>query len=83
MNRTFGLLISTAIASTAIALGSLATAVEANAHGRYYGQYGYYDYGYYDVMPRFRESPTYAPDRRPPRSYNNPGRRDFHLGSRG
>jgi len=78
MNRTFGLLISTAIASTAIALGSLATAVEANAHGRYYGQYGYYD-----VTPRFRESPTYAPDRRAPRRYNNPGRRDFQLGSRG
>ena len=73
MNRTFGLLIS-----PAIALGALATAPEANAHGRYYGQYGYYD-----VTPRVRESPTYAPDRRAPRSYNNPGRRDFHLGSRG
>ena len=78
MNRTFGLLVSTAIASTAIALGSLATAVEANANGRYYGQYGYSD-----VTPRFRESPTYAPDRRAPRRYNNPGRRDFQLGSRG
>jgi hypothetical protein len=78
MHRTFGLLVSTAIASTAIAVGSLATAPEANAHGRYFGQYGYYD-----VTPRFRESPTYAPDRRPPRRYNNPGRRDSQLVSRG
>ena len=78
MNRTFGLLISMAVASTAIAAGSLATAPEANAQGRYFGQYGYYQ-----VTPRFRESPTYAPDRPAPRSYNNPGRRDFQLGSRG
>jgi len=78
MNRTFGLLVSTAIASAAIAVGSLAIAPEANAQGRYFGQYGYYEF-----TPRFRESPTYAPDRRPPRSYNNPGRRDFQLGSRG
>ena len=78
MNRAFGLLISTAIASTVIAVGSLATAPEANALGRYYGQYGYYD-----TTPRFHESPTYAPDRRAPRRYNNSGRRDFHLGSRG
>jgi hypothetical protein len=78
MNKTFSLLISAAIASTAIALGLPATAVEADAHGRYYGQYGYYD-----IAPRFHQSPTYAPDRRPPRSYNNPGRRDSQLGSRG
>lgn len=78
MNKTFGLLISTAIASAAIAVGSLAIAPEANAHGRYFGQYGYYEF-----TPRFRESPTYAPDRPAPRSYNNSGRRDFQLGSRG
>ena len=72
MNRTFALL-----TSTAIALGSLAIAPEANAHGRYYG------HGYYGAMPRFRESPTYAPDVRAPRRYNNPGRPDFQDGSRG
>ncbi len=37
MKRTFGLL-----TGTAIALGSLAIAPQANAHGRYFGQYGYY-----------------------------------------
>jgi len=73
MNRTFVLL-----TSTAIALGSLAIAPEANAHGRYFGQYGYYG-----STSQFRESPTYAPDRRPPRRYDNRGLRDFHLGSRG
>jgi len=73
MNRTFGLL-----TSTAIALGSLAIAPGANAHGKYFGQYGYSH-----VTLRFRESPTYAPDRRAPFSYNNPGRPDFHNGSRG
>ena len=80
MNRTFGLL-----AGTAIALGSFAIAPEVNAHTRYFGQYGYYDgpSGYYHVTPRFRESPTYAPDRRAPRRYNNPGRPDFQDGSRG
>jgi hypothetical protein len=73
MNRTFALL-----AGTATALGSLAIVPEANANARHFGQYGYYD-----ATPRFRESPTYAPDRSAPRRYNNPGRRDFHLGSRG
>ncbi len=71
MNRTFALL-----AGAAITLSSVAVAPEANAHGRYFGQYGY-------TMARFRESPTYAPDRRAPTRYNNPGLPDFHDGSRG
>jgi hypothetical protein len=73
MNRTFALL-----AGTAITLGSLAIVHEANANVRHFGQYGYYQ-----VSPRFRESPTYAPDMRAPRRYNNPGRPDFQDGSRG
>ena len=73
MNRTFALLIG-----TAMALCSFAVAPEAKAHGRYFAQYGYYG-----AMPRFRESPTYAPDVRAPRRYNNPGRPDFQDGSRG
>jgi hypothetical protein len=73
MNRTFVLL-----AGMAIALGSLAIVPEANANVRHFGQYGYYQ-----VSPQFRESPTYAPDRRAPRRYNNPGLPDFQNGSRG
>jgi hypothetical protein len=73
MNRTFALL-----TGTVIALGSLAIVPAADARVKYFGQYGSYE-----VMPRYRESPTYAPDRRAPRSYNNPGRPDFQDGSRG
>jgi hypothetical protein len=73
MKRTFALL-----TGAAIAVGSLAIAPTANAAARYFGQERYYN-----PMPRFRESPTYAPDRRAPRSYNNPGRPDFQDGSRG
>jgi hypothetical protein len=70
MNSIFALL-----AGAAIVIGSLVMAPDANAHVRYFGQYGYYYGG--------RESPTYAPDRRAPRRYNNPGRPDFQDGSRG
>lgn len=72
MKRTFVLL-----TGAAVALGSLALAPHASAHGRYYGQYGYYYGG-----PRLG-SPMYAPDRPAPQGYNNRGRRDFQLGSRG
>ena len=71
MKRTFVLL-----TGAVIALGWLATAPDASAHGRYYGQYGYYYGG-----PR-SGSPMYAPDRPAPQRYNNLGRRDFQLGSR-
>ncbi len=33
--------------------------------------------------PGFRQSPMFAPDAPPPRSYSNPGRPDFQNGSRG
>jgi hypothetical protein len=81
MKRTFALL-----TGAAIALGWLAIAPDANAQGRYFGQYSYYygdpSFGYYGG-PSFGRSPMYAPDRRAPRRYNNPGRRDFQDGSRG
>jgi len=73
MKKTFALL-----TGAAIALGSLAIAPDANAHGRYFGRYGYYYGG-----PSFGRSPMYAPDRPAPRTYNNPGLRDFQDGSRG
>ena len=76
MKGTFALL-----TSVAIGVGSLAMAPPANAAVRYFGQERSYDA--VPTMPRFRESPIYAPDRRAPRSYNNPGRPDFHNGSRG
>lgn len=74
------------LTGAAIALGCLAIAPDANAHGRHYGKYGYYyggPYGYYYGGPSFGGSPMYAPDRPAPRRYNNLGRRDFQLGSRG
>lgn len=71
MKRTFVLL-----TGAAIALGWLAIAPDASAHGRYYGQYGYHY-----AAPR-SASPMYAPDRPAPQRYNNHGRRDFQLGSR-
>ena len=81
MKRTFALL-----TGAAVALGWLAIAPDANAHERYFGQYGYYygdpSFGYYGG-PSFGRSPMYAPDRPAPRRYNNPGRRDFQDGSRG
>jgi hypothetical protein len=81
MKRPFALL-----TGAAIALGWLAIAPDANAHGRYFGQYGYYygdpSFGYYGGRS-FGRSPMYAPDRPAPRRYNNPGRRDFQDGSRG
>jgi hypothetical protein len=73
MKRTFALL-----TGTAIAIGWLATVPDANAHGRYFGPYGHSYRG-----PSFGGSPMYAPDRPAPRRYNNLGRRDFQLGSRG
>jgi hypothetical protein len=73
MKRTFALL-----PGMAIAIGWLAIVPDANAHGRYFGPYGHYDRG-----PSFGRSPMYAPDRPAPRRYNNLGRRDFQLGSRG
>jgi hypothetical protein len=73
MKRTFALL-----TGAVIVIGSLAIVPTAGAATRYFGQERYYN-----TMPRFRESPTYAPDRRAPRSYNNPGRPDFQDGSRG
>jgi hypothetical protein len=72
MNKSFALL-----TGVAIALGLLAIAPDANAYGRHFRHYGYY-YG-----PWFGQSPTFAPDRPAPRRYNNPGRPDFHDGSRG
>jgi hypothetical protein len=33
--------------------------------------------------PGWHETPTYAPDAPPPRSYDNPGIPDHHLTSRG
>ena len=73
MKRTFALL-----TGAAIALGWLAVVPDADAHGRYFGRYGYYYGG-----PSFGRSPMYAPDRPAPRRYNNLGRRDFQDGSRG
>jgi hypothetical protein len=72
MKRMFVLL-----TGAAVALGWLAIAPDASAQGRYYGQYGYYNGG-----PRLG-SPMYAPGRPAPQRYNNLGRRDFQLGSRG
>jgi hypothetical protein len=81
MNRFFALL-----SGVAIVIGSLAIVPDANAHGRYFGRYGYYygdpSFDYYGG-PSFGRSPMYAPDRPAPRRYNNPGRRDFQDGSRG
>jgi hypothetical protein len=71
MKRTFALL-----TGATIAIAWLAIAPDANAHGRYFGRYHYY-YGGQST------SPMYAPDRPAPRRYNNLGRRDFQLGSRG
>jgi hypothetical protein len=76
MKRNFALL-----TGAAIAVGWLAIAPDANAHGRYFGRY--YGDPYYYRGPSFGRSPVYAPDRRAPRRYNNPGRRDFQDGSRG
>jgi hypothetical protein len=73
MKGTFALL-----TGTAIAIGWLAIVPDADAHGRYFGPYGYYYGG-----RSFGRSPMYAPDRPAPRRYNNLGRRDFQLGSRG
>jgi hypothetical protein len=70
-------------ASAAVALVSVAATSDADArHVRdLRGFYGYAP-GYH--APRsFRESPTYAPDAPPTRSYNNPGIPDFQNGSRG
>ena len=81
MKRTFALL-----TGAVIALGWLAIVPDANAHGRYFGRYGYYyggPYNYYYGGPSFGGSPMFAPDRPAPRRYNNPGRRDFQDGSRG
>jgi hypothetical protein len=74
MKRSLALL-----TGAAIALGWLAVAPDANAHGRYFGRYGHYGYD----GRSFGRSPMYAPDRPAPRRYNNPGRRDFQNGSRG
>ena len=76
MKRTFAL-----FTGGAIAFGSLAMAPTVEAAVRYYGQERYRHA--VPVVPQFRESPTYAPDRPAPRFYNNPGRPDFHDGSRG
>jgi hypothetical protein len=75
MKRTFALL-----TTVAVGVGSLAVAPAANAAMRYFGQERYYAVPF---VSRFRESPTYAPDRRAPRNYNNAGRPDFQDGSRG
>jgi hypothetical protein len=52
MKRTFALL-----TGAAVALGWLAIAPDANAHERYFGQYGYYygdpSFGYYDGPSSF------------------------------
>jgi len=80
MNRIF------ALAGAAIVIGSFAIVPDANAYVRYFGGYGHYyggPYNYYYGGPSFGGSPMYAPDRPPPRRYNNPGRRDFQNGSRG
>jgi hypothetical protein len=69
------------LTSVAIGVGSLAMAPPASASVRYFGHERYYDM--VPAVPRFRESPTYAPDRPAPRTYNNPGRPDFQDGSRG
>jgi len=84
--RVFGLALGY---GAAIALGSLAITSSANATVRHFGQGRYYGAvpatpRFYEspVMPGFRESPTYAPDRSAPRGYNNPGIPDFQDGSR-
>jgi len=83
-------------ATAAVALGSVAATSDADARyvrapRAFYGYYGYAPgyYGYYGYAPgyygprRFYESPTYAPDAPPSRSYDNPGIPDFQDGSRG
>jgi hypothetical protein len=75
-------------ASAAVALGSVAITSDADArHVRHHASRGFHKY--YGYAPghfaprRFYQSPMYAPNVRPPRSYNNPGIPDFQLGSRG
>src|SRR5712671_6491774 len=76
-------------ASVAVAFGSLATTTGADArharHVRHHASRGFH--GYYGYAPRyprrFYQSPMYAPNVPPSRSYNNPGIPDFQLGSRG
>jgi len=64
MKRIFALL-----TGAAIALGWLAIAPDANAHGRYFGRYGYYygdpSFGYYGG-PSFGRSPMYTLIRKAP-----------------
>jgi hypothetical protein len=72
MKTTFALL-----TGGAIAFGSLAMAPTVEAAVRYYGQERYYDA--VPVVLRFRESPTYAPDRPAPRFYNTQAVRTFRM----
>jgi hypothetical protein len=77
MNKTLAFLM-TAIVS----VGVLATVAAAGAQIRYFGSERVYPLPP-PGAPGFRETPMYAPDAPPPRSYNNPGIPDFQNGSRG
>jgi hypothetical protein len=72
--------------STVVAFGSTTSGADAR-HLRHHvlrGFHGYYGYALrYQTPRRFYQSPMYAPNAPPPRSYNNPGIPDFQLGSRG
>jgi hypothetical protein len=77
MNKTVAFAMSVFVAA-----GVLATATAAGAQVRYMGPERVYPLPP-PGAPGFRESPMYAPDAPPPRSYNNPGLPDFQNGSRG
>jgi len=68
--------------SVIVAAGVLVIATAAGAQVRYLGPERVYPPPP-PGAPGWRETPTFAPDAPPPRSYNNPGLPDFQNGSRG